>query len=374
MVVAAEMATRPFRTRVRPFIFKQRLRRAHSPARSALWGADSRRRRKQLGIAAAFGLKMASTVVLAKGKSETVSVSVSLLSGTTLQISIAPDDTVEVLKELVAKARNLPCSRRVDLLVNNQELPSDSIALESGTAFTAVVSSDKICDQCEYERIRHKLLCHMEKKEACGINITEGCLVAWYIDEVEKQVESQDSLLQLHDMLMNIIERMICIDGAIFVHWESPDAFQRELVRNPDFRCQNPLPWPPLHCPVITCLASSPDLIGKPHLAVLDSCCPWAPKPSWNMRLAESQVTPAAAKLLALLQKLFKDKREQMCLSRADGMVPADCEVPVDMTDVVEAIQRHNVNPRVAHTFMRSQLVRQNFRIEGERLYRSTKP
>jgi len=83
-----------------------------------------------------------------------------------------------------------------------------------------------------------------------------------------------------------------------------------------------------------------------------------------------SQSTASADLFMNLLAKLFKDKTEEMQLARRGGAAPEISEVPVDMADVVVEIQRQDLDIDEAHSFMRTQRFHQNFRVEGEKIYR----
>lgn len=80
--------------------------------------------------------------------------------------------------------------------------------------------------------------------------------------------------------------------------------------------------------------------------------------------------TPTADLFMNLLDKLFKDKAEQIRLSRPGGVTPEISEVPVDMADVVRAIERQDLDLDEAHGFMRTTRFQQNFKLQGEKIFR----
>eukprot|EP00811_Abedinium_folium_P003372 NODE_130_length_3565_cov_11.236184.p1 GENE.NODE_130_length_3565_cov_11.236184~~NODE_130_length_3565_cov_11.236184.p1 ORF type:complete len:897 (+),score=351.11 NODE_130_length_3565_cov_11.236184:113-2803(+) len=86
--------------------------------------------------------------------------------------------------------------------------------------------------------------------------------------------------------------------------------------------------------------------------------------------------TPLHDQFMELLEKLFKDKTEQMQNSRrglgamTDSAVVEAADVAVDMEEVVQQIQRRDYDLNEAYGFMRSDRFRQNFRTEGELIYR----
>jgi len=81
-----------------------------------------------------------------------------------------------------------------------------------------------------------------------------------------------------------------------------------------------------------------------------------------------SQATPLADQFMQLLEKMFKDKTETVRLARPDITVS---EVSIDMTDVVAAIERVDLDLTKIHDFMREQRFRTHFRVDGERLFRN---
>jgi len=84
-----------------------------------------------------------------------------------------------------------------------------------------------------------------------------------------------------------------------------------------------------------------------------------------------AQATPLSDQFMQVLEKLFKDKFEQIRLSRPGGAAPEISEVSIQMAEVVNLIERYDLDLDEAHNFMRTQRFRHNFRItEDERMYR----
>mmetsp|Transcript_67351 Transcript_67351/g.156371 ORF Transcript_67351/g.156371 Transcript_67351/m.156371 type:complete len:890 (+) Transcript_67351:64-2733(+) len=81
-----------------------------------------------------------------------------------------------------------------------------------------------------------------------------------------------------------------------------------------------------------------------------------------------SQATPLSDQFMRLLQKLFKDKADLMRLSRPGTEEPE--EVGVDMAEVAQQIERHDLDADTAHEFLRSDRFHSNFRLQGERIFR----
>lgn len=71
-----------------------------------------------------------------------------------------------------------------------------------------------------------------------------------------------------------------------------------------------------------------------------------------------------------LMERLFRDKTEEIRLSRPGNVAPEISEVAVDMADIARQIERQDLELEEAHAFMRSQRFQQNFRLQGEKVYR----
>merc|ERR1712070_712320 len=72
-----------------------------------------------------------------------------------------------------------------------------------------------------------------------------------------------------------------------------------------------------------------------------------------------AQATPLSDQFMRLLEKLFRDKAEDL---RLQGVDVDATDIPVLMTDVVNSIERHDLDISQAQDFMRSEGFRQNFR------------
>lgn len=81
-----------------------------------------------------------------------------------------------------------------------------------------------------------------------------------------------------------------------------------------------------------------------------------------------AQATPLSDQFMRLLEKLFRDKAEDL---RLQGVDVDAADIPVLMTDVVNSIERHDLDIAQAQDFMRSERFRQNFRLSGETLYQN---
>jgi DNA replication licensing factor MCM2 len=81
-----------------------------------------------------------------------------------------------------------------------------------------------------------------------------------------------------------------------------------------------------------------------------------------------AQATPLSDQFMRLLERLFKDKAEDLRLQGHDVLA---AEVSVAMTDVVSSIERNDLDMSDAMQFMRSERFRQNFNLDGEVLYQT---
>jgi len=81
-----------------------------------------------------------------------------------------------------------------------------------------------------------------------------------------------------------------------------------------------------------------------------------------------SQTTSASDTVMMLLDRLFKEKLEQLGLRRRDGSSPDMSEVTVDMADVVRHVERAEIDLDEVHDFMRSPRFRAHFKVEDEKV------
>merc|ERR1719502_2219258 len=81
-----------------------------------------------------------------------------------------------------------------------------------------------------------------------------------------------------------------------------------------------------------------------------------------------AQATPLSDQFMRLLERLFRDKAEDLRLQGHDVLA---ADVSVAMTDVVSSIERHDLDMNEAMQFMRSERFRQNFHLAGEVLYQT---
>lgn len=82
-----------------------------------------------------------------------------------------------------------------------------------------------------------------------------------------------------------------------------------------------------------------------------------------------ASATPLYEQFMKLLERLFRDKAEEIRLSRPGGEAPLAAEVPVDMETVAIQMEREDLDIEQAKDFMRSERFQRNFRTEGNNLY-----
>jgi len=82
-----------------------------------------------------------------------------------------------------------------------------------------------------------------------------------------------------------------------------------------------------------------------------------------------AQATPVADQIMALLEKMFKNREDQLRFTRPSAEIEAS-EVGVTMQDIVQQLERLNINLDDAHAFMRTAKFQQNYRPEGDNVYR----
>jgi DNA replication licensing factor MCM2 len=82
-----------------------------------------------------------------------------------------------------------------------------------------------------------------------------------------------------------------------------------------------------------------------------------------KFRLYIACATPLSDQFMRLLDRLFRDKAEELRLKGQDVFA---ADVSVAMTDVVSAIERNDLDMEEAMQFMRSERFRQNFHLDGD--------
>jgi len=84
-----------------------------------------------------------------------------------------------------------------------------------------------------------------------------------------------------------------------------------------------------------------------------------------------AHATPISDQIMMLLDRLFKERHAGANLQRAEGEPEIDLsDVAVSMADVVRQIESDDLDIDQVHSFMETHRFRQNFRVEGESLFR----
>merc|ERR1719409_775941 len=83
-----------------------------------------------------------------------------------------------------------------------------------------------------------------------------------------------------------------------------------------------------------------------------------------------NQATPAADQVMNLLERVFRDRTEQLRLSRPGGAAPEISEVGVDMEEILRQVERADIELEEVNNFMRTPRFRHHFRVSDDRVYR----
>jgi len=83
-----------------------------------------------------------------------------------------------------------------------------------------------------------------------------------------------------------------------------------------------------------------------------------------------SAAVPAADQVVALLERLFRERTEQIRLSRPGGAAPEISEVAVDMEEVVRQAARADIELEDVNSFLLTPRFRQHFQVLDDRIYR----
>jgi len=83
-----------------------------------------------------------------------------------------------------------------------------------------------------------------------------------------------------------------------------------------------------------------------------------------------NQATPAADQVMALLERVFRERTEQLRLSRPGGAAPEIAEVGVDMEEILRQVERNDIELDEVNNFMRTPRFRHHFRVQDDKVYR----
>merc|ERR1719199_1137995 len=79
-----------------------------------------------------------------------------------------------------------------------------------------------------------------------------------------------------------------------------------------------------------------------------------------------NHATPAAEQVMSLLERMFRERTEQIRLSRPGGVAPEISEVGVDMEEILRQVERVDIDLEEVNNFMRAPRFRQHFRVEDD--------
>mmetsp|Transcript_74053 Transcript_74053/g.165708 ORF Transcript_74053/g.165708 Transcript_74053/m.165708 type:complete len:832 (-) Transcript_74053:139-2634(-) len=90
----------------------------------------------------------------------------------------------------------------------------------------------------EYQRIGHMLVQYLAQQEDAGEEVKEEDLIAWYMESVEDQIQTEAQLFDQQRLVQLIINRLVDKDRVLVVARASEDPDkpeQRVLVKHPNF-------------------------------------------------------------------------------------------------------------------------------------------
>merc|ERR1711920_324201 len=90
----------------------------------------------------------------------------------------------------------------------------------------------------DYERIGKMLAMHLAQKEDAGQEVREDELIAFYMEQVEEDIQTEARLFEQQHLVQLIINRLIDKDRVIVVQRQSDDPMRPEnrvLVKHPNF-------------------------------------------------------------------------------------------------------------------------------------------
>merc|ERR1711972_711382 len=90
----------------------------------------------------------------------------------------------------------------------------------------------------EYQRIGQMLCKYLAQQEEAGNEVKEEDLIAWYMEQVEDEIQTEAQLFEHQHLVQLIITRLIDKDRVIIVYRESEDPLKPEgrvLVKHPNY-------------------------------------------------------------------------------------------------------------------------------------------
>jgi len=90
----------------------------------------------------------------------------------------------------------------------------------------------------EYQRIGQMLAAYLARQEQEGEEVKEEDLIAWYMEQVEEDIQTEAQLFEQTNLVQLIINRLIDKDRVIIVYRATDDPQRPELrvlVKHPNF-------------------------------------------------------------------------------------------------------------------------------------------
>jgi len=90
----------------------------------------------------------------------------------------------------------------------------------------------------EYQRIGQLLATHLARQEENNERVQEQDLIAWYMEQVEEDIQTESELYEAQHLVQLVITRLIDKDRVILVYQPSEDPMkpeQRVLLKHPNF-------------------------------------------------------------------------------------------------------------------------------------------
>jgi len=96
----------------------------------------------------------------------------------------------------------------------------------------------------EYQRIGQLLATHLARQEENNERVQEQDLIAWYMEQVEEEIQTEAELYEAQHLVQLVITRLIDKDRVILVYRPSEDPMrpeQRVLLKHPNFPVGEPI-------------------------------------------------------------------------------------------------------------------------------------
>jgi len=90
----------------------------------------------------------------------------------------------------------------------------------------------------EYQRVGQLLATYLARQEENNERVQEQDLIAWYMEQVEEDIQTETELYEAQHLVQLVINRLIDKDRVILVYQPSEDPMRPELrvlVKHPNF-------------------------------------------------------------------------------------------------------------------------------------------